>query len=78
MLMIGTCRDMELDAARPFAEVLDNLVREKLATSMSLRRLGLPDVQAILSALSGQAPPASLVRIGAACADDWCRDRPFL
>ncbi|MCU1262888.1 MAG: serine/threonine protein kinase [Bryobacterales bacterium] len=63
MLMIGTYRDMELDAARPFAEVLDNLVREKLAARMSLRRLALPDVQGILAALSGQAPPPSLARI---------------
>jgi tetratricopeptide (TPR) repeat protein len=63
MLTIGTYRDMELDAARPFAEVLENLIREKLATRTSLRRLGLPDVQAILAALSGQAPPASLARI---------------
>jgi predicted ATPase len=74
MLTIGTYRDMELDAARPFAEVLENLIREKLATRTSLRRLGLPDVQAILAALSGQAPPASLACI----VFDATEGNPFL
>ena len=73
MLMIGTYRDLELDVNRPFAEMLENLIREKLATRMSLRRLGLPDVQAILGALSGKVSPASFARI----AFDATEGNPF-
>jgi tetratricopeptide (TPR) repeat protein len=62
-LMVGTYRDVELDVARPFARTLDTLLREKLATRIPLRRLPVGGVEAMLGALSGQAPPASLVRI---------------
>ena len=61
LLMIGTYRDVELDVTRPFAGVLENSIREKLATRLTLRRLDVPGVQAMLTALSGRAPPPSLV-----------------
>jgi tetratricopeptide (TPR) repeat protein len=53
LLMIGTYRDAELDVTRPFAGALENWIREKLATRIALRRLPLPSVQAMLTALSG-------------------------
>src|SRR5262245_18696201 len=39
LLVIGTYRDVELDVTRPFAKVLETLVRQRLATRMALRRL---------------------------------------
>jgi tetratricopeptide (TPR) repeat protein len=63
MLMIGTYRDVELSTARPFANTLEVLIREKLALRISLRRLPLPGVEAMLTALSGQTTPAVLARI---------------
>jgi tetratricopeptide (TPR) repeat protein len=64
MLVIGTYRDVELDVHRPFAKVLESLVRQRLATRMSLKRLPAEGVGALLAAMSGgrEAPP-SLVRI---------------
>ncbi|MDE3167148.1 MAG: protein kinase, partial [Acidobacteriota bacterium] len=63
LLIVGTYRDVELDAARPFANALESWIREKLATRISLRRLDVSGVHAMLAALSGQAPPDSLVRV---------------
>jgi tetratricopeptide (TPR) repeat protein len=63
MLLIGTYRDVELDVARPFARVLESLIREKLASRMMLRRLPMASVEALLAALSGQTPPPSLARV---------------
>jgi len=45
ILMIGTYRDVDLDVNRPFAKALHNLVRQKLATRMTLRRLAQEDFQ---------------------------------
>ncbi|MBI4906618.1 MAG: DUF2791 family P-loop domain-containing protein [Acidobacteria bacterium] len=62
-LMIGTYRDVELDVTRPFASVLENLTRERLAARMPLRRLPVGAVEAMLSAMSGKAAPPSLARV---------------
>jgi tetratricopeptide (TPR) repeat protein len=64
LLVIGTYRDVELDVNRPFAKVLETLVRQRLATRMALRRLPAEGVSELLSAMSGGliAPP-SLSRI---------------
>jgi tetratricopeptide (TPR) repeat protein len=62
MLMIGTYRDVELDVNRPFAKTLHNLVRQKLATRMPLRRLAVTGVEAMLAAMSGHTPPPALAR----------------
>jgi len=62
-LMIGTYRDVELDVTRPFAGVLETLTRERLATRITLRRLPVGGVEAMLGALSGSTPPASLARV---------------
>src|ERR1700676_5043163 len=63
MLVICTYRDIELEVARPFARTLESLLREKQATRMSLKRLPLVGVREILAAMSGQAPPPSLVHM---------------
>jgi tetratricopeptide (TPR) repeat protein len=63
LLIIGTYRDVELDAARPFARALETLVRQRQATRISLRRLPLSDVESMLASLGGQAPPSSLTRV---------------
>lgn len=62
-LLIGTYRDVELDVTRPFARTLENLLRQKLASRMPLRRLPQSGVEAMLGALSGQTPPPSLAKI---------------
>ncbi|MBK5292110.1 MAG: protein kinase [Acidobacteriia bacterium] len=63
ILMIGTYRDVELEVTRPFAKTLESLVRQKLATRISLRRLPVTGVEAMLAAMSGQTPPPSLARV---------------
>ncbi len=59
-LLIATYRDVDQDAKRPFAGAFESLIRERATTRISLRRLALPGVQAMLAELSGQAPPPSL------------------
>ena len=63
LLIVGTYRDVELDVSRPFAKVLESLVRERLATRISLRRLPETAVEALLAALGGPDPPAALARV---------------
>ena len=63
LLLVGTYRDVELDVSRPFAKVLESLVRERLATRISLRRLGEADIEEMLGALGGPDPPAALARV---------------
>jgi serine/threonine protein kinase/tetratricopeptide (TPR) repeat protein len=62
MLVICTYRDVELEVTRPFAKTLETLLREKQAVRMPLRRLRLDGVTNMLAAMSGQSPPATLVR----------------
>jgi hypothetical protein len=62
MLLIGTYRDVELDVARSFADTLETLARQKLATRIALRRLPVGGVEAMLGAMSGQVPPPPLAR----------------
>ncbi|MGQ0734352.1 MAG: serine/threonine-protein kinase [Acidobacteriota bacterium] len=59
-LIVGTYRDVELDVGRPFAKTLEALLRQRLATRISLRRLDEPGVTDMLSALAGSAPPSGL------------------
>jgi hypothetical protein len=58
-----TYRDVELDVMRPFAQTLETLLRQRLATRISLRRLEASGVELMLRSLSGQPPPSSLSRI---------------
>ena len=63
VLLIGTYRNVDLDVTRPFARALETWVRDKVATRLSLRRLGLPGVRAMLAALSGKTPPEWLADV---------------
>jgi class 3 adenylate cyclase/tetratricopeptide (TPR) repeat protein len=62
VLILGTYRDVELDVGRPLARTLEELLRQRLAHRIALRRLPQDDVAAMLDALSGQEPPAPLVQ----------------
>ena len=62
LLIVGTYRDVELDVGRPFAKVLESLVRERLATRIALRRLPETDIEQMLAGLGGPSPPAALAR----------------
>jgi len=59
-LLVGTYRDVELDVNRPFARELESLLRERLATRISLRRLPEGDVETMLESLGGPDVPAGL------------------
>ena len=61
MLVLGTYRDVELDADRPFALTLETLTRQRLAHRLALKRLPHEGVEAMLRALGGMTPPPTLV-----------------
>src|SRR5262249_7242352 len=63
LFIVGTYRDVELDVARPFARTLETLLRQRLATRLSLRRLTESGVHLMLSARHGSAPPSGLATI---------------
>jgi tetratricopeptide (TPR) repeat protein len=63
LLVIGTYRDVELDVSRPLAKALQQLVRERLAHRIALRRLPEGGVQRMLEALSGAEPPEGLAGV---------------
>jgi len=63
LLMIGTYRDVDLEVGRPFAKMLESLLRQKLGTRISLRRLPVAGVEQMLAVLSAQQPPRSLARV---------------
>jgi class 3 adenylate cyclase/tetratricopeptide (TPR) repeat protein len=60
VLVIATYRDVELDVYRPLAKTLEDLLRRRLVTRMSLTRLPEETVGAMLSKLAGETPPRSL------------------
>jgi tetratricopeptide (TPR) repeat protein len=62
VLILGTYRDVELDVARPLARALEELLRQRLAHDLALRRLPEAGVAAMLRGLSGQEPPPPLVQ----------------
>jgi predicted ATPase len=62
LLLIGTYRDVELEVTRPFAKVLESLLRQRLAARMALRRLPASGVDALLEAMSGHPAPSSFAR----------------
>lgn len=63
VLIVGTYRDIGLASSSPLTSTLEFLSRHKLAERLSLRRWTVAEVQQMLAALSGQAPPASLAPI---------------
>jgi tetratricopeptide (TPR) repeat protein len=62
LMILGTYRDVELDVGRALARALEELLRQRLAHRIALRRLPEAGVAAMLEALSGQEPPAPLVQ----------------
>ena len=61
-LLVGTYRDVELDVSKPFAKILETLVRERQATRIPLPRLPENEVSTLLEALADQPPPTVLAR----------------
>ena len=60
LLVVGTYRDVELDVTRPFAQTLESLFRQRLATRITLRRMTESGVQEMLAGMGGSAPPSGL------------------
>jgi class 3 adenylate cyclase/tetratricopeptide (TPR) repeat protein len=60
VLVIATYRDVELDVYRPLAKTLEDLVRRRLVTRMSLARFDEEAVGAMLAELAGEPPPRTL------------------
>jgi tetratricopeptide (TPR) repeat protein/tRNA A-37 threonylcarbamoyl transferase component Bud32 len=60
LLVVGTYRDVELDVKRPFAQTLEGLFRQRLASRITLRRMTESGVQEMLAGLSGSSPPSGL------------------
>jgi class 3 adenylate cyclase/tetratricopeptide (TPR) repeat protein len=63
VLVLGTYRDIELDLQRPLARVIDELERRGLVEQVSLRRLSVDGLRAMLQALTGQHTPEQLARL---------------
>ena len=61
LMVIGTYRDAELNVTRPLAKTLEDLLRGRLATRLSLKGLPRDEVGAMLNSLSGKSPPATVV-----------------
>ena len=61
VFVIGTYRDTELDSRSPFARTVKELLRERLAEEMVLRRLDREGVAALLAGRAGKEPPTELV-----------------
>ncbi|MFQ5943101.1 MAG: protein kinase [Anaerolineales bacterium] len=51
ILLVGTYREVEIDSARPFREVLFDLNRERLGRRLKLGRLSLDQTEALLAAI---------------------------
>jgi tetratricopeptide (TPR) repeat protein len=62
LLVVGTYRDVELDVKRPFAKTLESLLRQRLASRVTLRRLNESGVQQMLTAMAGAPAPSGLAQ----------------
>jgi tetratricopeptide (TPR) repeat protein len=63
VLVIGTYRDMEVGPDTPFGQTLERLIRQHPVDRLNVKRLPLDEVAAMLAALTGQPPPASLTEV---------------
>ena len=61
LMVIGTYRDAELNVTRALAKTLEDLLRGRLATLMSLKGLPRDELAVMLNGLSGKSPPAAVV-----------------
>ena len=59
-LIVGTFRDPPLDISPQLAETQERLVRRRQAGLLSLKRHSEPEVESLLAAMSGQAPPPGI------------------
>ncbi len=63
VMILGTYRTYEPDPGGQLIRTLDELIRERLIESFSLRGLPIDGVAGMLRALSGQQPPEPVVRL---------------
>jgi class 3 adenylate cyclase/tetratricopeptide (TPR) repeat protein len=63
VLVLGTCRDVEVDIYHPLSRVIGQLGRRRLVERITLRRLSFDGVRGMLRALAGQPAPEQLVRV---------------
>jgi len=63
VLIVGTFRDNEVDAAGPLAQTLDELLRIHILERISLRGLPQDAVAEMIHALSGKEPPRAVVNL---------------
>ncbi len=63
VLILGTYRDIELEVGKPFEKALAQLVRQRLARRMALKRLPEASVADLIASLAGDQPPESLVQV---------------
>ena len=61
VVVLGTYRDTETDAAPPLADALRHLVRERLVDRVAVKRLPKSGVASLLEALGSKRPPTELV-----------------
>jgi predicted ATPase len=61
LLVVGTLRDVALLRQNPLAETLGELVREPASRTVSLRGLGMEDVERFVEAFTHVSPPPQLV-----------------
>ena len=63
VLVLGTCREVEVDLHHPLSRLIGQLGRRRLVERVNLRRLSFDGVRAMLRALAGQLVPEQLVRV---------------
>ncbi len=63
LLIVGLYRDSELDVGRPLSRTFEDLIRRRLATRMTLKRLPEGAVAQMVSGLVGQTPPLRLIEV---------------
>ena len=61
MLVLATCRDVEVTRDHPLAAGLSELARAQGATRISLSGLSRPDAGRLIETIAGHRPPAELV-----------------
>ena len=61
LLLVGTYRDAGLNVTGGLAKTLEDLLRGRLATQVSLKGLPRDEVAAMLKSLSGKSPPDAVV-----------------
>jgi class 3 adenylate cyclase/tetratricopeptide (TPR) repeat protein len=63
VLVLGTCREVEVDLYHPLSRAIGQLGRRRLMERVTLRRLSFDGVRGMLGALAGQPAPEQLVRV---------------